>query len=120
MHIKFSLAYSSLYGESVYLTGSTPELGWNKEKDALPMQYKGTHWEVEIEVNNSDEFDYSYLICQENGEMRCETLAIRKFRPGEFSEYIVRDEWIELSSVAPFNSSAFRKVLTGKDQGIVL
>lgn len=70
MKTLFRLRYDSRWGEELYLTGNTAELGnWNPNK-ALAMQYAGTRiWSVETDISETTE--YKYFI-RENGQIRWE------------------------------------------------
>ncbi len=70
MKTLFRLRYDSRWGEELYLTGNTSELGnWNPNK-ALAMQYAGTRiWSVETDINGT--IEYKYFI-RENGQIRWE------------------------------------------------
>ena len=70
MKTLFRLRYDSRWGEELYLTGNTSELGnWNPNK-ALAMQYAGTRiWSVETDISGTTE--YKYFI-RENGQIRWE------------------------------------------------
>ena len=70
MKTLFRLRYDSRWGEELYLTGNTAELGnWNPNK-ALAMQYAGTRiWSVETDINGT--IEYKYFI-RENGQIRWE------------------------------------------------
>jgi len=111
MYIRFSLVYFSAYGERLYLTGSVPELNDYDTSRAIPMVYNDSLWEVEIEINSSSNFNYSYFIINNSGCIRYEAGAIRTFKPStSFKEYLVRDEWRAYTDEFPFFSSAFKKV----------
>ena len=68
MKTLFRLRYDSRWGEELYLTGNTAELGnWNPNK-ALAMQYAGIRiWSVETDISGTTE--YKYFI-RENGQIR--------------------------------------------------
>ena len=70
MKTLFRLRYDSRWGEELYLTGNTSELGnWNPNK-ALAMQYAGTRiWSVETDINGT--IEYKHFI-RENGQIRWE------------------------------------------------
>lgn len=70
MKTLFRLRYDSRWGEELFLTGNTSELGlWNPNK-AVKMQYEGPGvWSVETDVTPMTE--YKYFI-HENGQIRWE------------------------------------------------
>ena len=70
MKTLFRLRYDSRWGEELFLTGNTEELGlWNPNK-ALAMEYIGPGiWSVETDVTSMTE--YKYFI-REDGQIRWE------------------------------------------------
>ena len=70
MKTLFRLRYDSCWGEELFLTGNTSELGnWNTNK-AIPMEYVGPGiWSVGTDVTPMAE--YKYFI-RENGQIRWE------------------------------------------------
>ena len=70
MKTLFRLRYDSRWGEELFLTGNSTELGnWNPDK-GVPMQYEGPGvWSVETDVTPTTE--YKYFI-RENGQIRWE------------------------------------------------
>ena len=80
MKTLFRLRYDSRWGEELFLTGNTNELGlWNPNK-AVEMEYVGPGiWSVSIDTNEGDEThgrasqptEYKYFI-RENGQIHWE------------------------------------------------
>ena len=70
MKTTFKLRYDSRWGEELYLTGNSAELGlWNPNK-AVKMEYEGPGiWSVETDVMPTTE--YKYFI-RENNQIRWE------------------------------------------------
>ena len=70
MKTQFKLRYDSRWGEELFLTGNTSELGnWNINK-AVPMEYAGSGiWSVETEVTPTTEYKY---FVRENGQIHWE------------------------------------------------
>ena len=70
MKTLFRLRYDSRWGEELFLTGNSAELGnWNTNK-AVKMEYAGPGiWSVEI--NGTPTAEYKYFI-RENGQIRWE------------------------------------------------
>ena len=71
----FRLRYDSRWGEELFLTGNTPELGnWNPNK-AVPMEYVGPGiWSATVETVCTPSLhttEYKYFI-RENGQIRWE------------------------------------------------
>ena len=75
MKTLFRLRYDSRWGEELFLTGNTKELGnWNPDK-AVPMEYVGPGiWSVSVETRRATSLqtvEYKYFI-RENGQIRWE------------------------------------------------
>ena len=75
MKTLFRLRYDSRWGEELFLTGNTDELGhWNTDK-AVKMEYVGTGvWSVSVETQNFASLqtaEYKYFI-RENNQIRWE------------------------------------------------
>ena len=70
MKTLFRLRYDSRWGEELFLTGNSTELGhWNPDK-AIRMEYVGPGiWSVKTDVTSS--IEYKYFI-RENGQIRWE------------------------------------------------
>ena len=70
MKTLFRLRYDSHWGEELFLTGNSEELGnWNTNK-AVPMEYGGPGiWSVEIDGTPPTEYKY---FVRENGQIRWE------------------------------------------------
>ena len=75
MKTLFRLRYDSRWGEELFLTGNSEELGnWNPNK-AVPMEYVGPGiWSVSVETHGRASLptmEYKYFI-RENGQIRWE------------------------------------------------
>jgi 4-alpha-glucanotransferase len=74
MKTQFRLRYDSRWGEELFLTGNTTELGlWNPNK-AVKMEYEGPGiWSVSVETHGraSQQTEYKYFI-RENNQIRWE------------------------------------------------
>ena len=76
MKTLFRLRYDSRWGEELFLTGNTPELGlWNINK-AVKLEYVGPGiWQAMVETvctpSLQTQTEYKYFIC-ENGQIRWE------------------------------------------------
>ncbi|MBQ8958305.1 MAG: 4-alpha-glucanotransferase [Bacteroidales bacterium] len=87
MKTLFQLRYDSRWGEELFLTGNTSELGyWNTEK-AVPMQYvRHGIWSALVETQDfaslPTETKYKYFI-RENGQIRWEDGPNRVLSEGQ-------------------------------------
>ena len=75
MKTRFRLRYNSRWGEELFLTGNTLELGlWNPDK-AVPMEYMESGiWSATVETRRATSLqtvEYKYLI-REDGQIRWE------------------------------------------------
>ena len=75
MKTQFRLRYNSRWGEELFLTGNSTELGnWNPNK-AVPMKYEGPGiWSVSVETHGRASLqttEYKYFI-RENGQIHWE------------------------------------------------
>ena len=70
MKTTFKLRYDSRWGEELFLTGNSAELGnWNTNK-AVKMEYEG-HGIWSVETNATPTTEYKYFV-RENGQIRWE------------------------------------------------
>lgn len=72
MKLRLYIDYYTEWGQSVYVYGSTKELGnWN-EDSAIPMQYvESSKWTLELDVECLS-LEYKYIIRDEKGILRIE------------------------------------------------
>ncbi|MFA6335555.1 MAG: 4-alpha-glucanotransferase [Bacteroidales bacterium] len=115
MKIHFSIPYNLSFGQRIFIMGSIPELSSFDTKNAKPLSYDGFMWSYNLILNNSESFEYSYLLIDDSGEPVFESGPARKFHVSSFEEYIIRDEWKSYSDESPFLSSAFKKVFYFRD-----
>ena len=123
MTIRFLINYNTQWGEEIYISGSTAELGNNELDAALKMQYsKDGLWSAEIKCNPTDRdriISYKYFIKRrpadgnadsvfyENGPKR--KLALNT----ETVQIVCFDEWQSNDKRAPFLSAPFSEVFFG-------
>ncbi len=63
MKVTFKINYHTEWGQNMYVCGSCDALGRNNTTDAYPMNYtENGNWEVEVELKNTKEFAYFYVI----------------------------------------------------------
>ena len=113
MKITFKVNYHTRWGQNVYISGSSEELGKNNTKEAYPLQYiTDGNWEVELEFSNkTSRIDYKYLI--KNGSE--EDIIWEWGTPREIdlsgiksNEIVMEDAWRPQSDIEnPLLSQAF-------------
>jgi 4-alpha-glucanotransferase len=113
MKITFKVNYHTNWGQNVYVSGSSEELGKNNTTEAYPLQYTTDgNWEVELEVSNkTSRIDYKYLI--KNGSE--EGIKWEWGTPREIdlsgiksNEIVLEDTWRPQSDIEnPLLSQAF-------------
>ena len=77
LQITFILRYKSYFGEDLHIKGDIPELGKDCEL-GLPMRYTDNGWMLTIETN-AKSFQYSYMLTNQQGQLRKEKALFRKF-----------------------------------------
>ncbi len=116
MKITFVIEYRTTYGERLYLSGSSSELGdWNEEQ-AIPLDYNQGVWETAINIDETkvDSLNYSYFVQNENTGTQRKEYAPRTLplKAAGGKEIRVKDWWRAADD--PENalySSAFSNVL---------
>lgn len=100
--IHFQIHYNTQFGQELRVVGNLFELGNWKPDLALKMVWKqvniifinkkDNHWEAKLNLSNSIDFEYKYVLCQkdqciwENGENR---LFIQK----KSNDILLKDTW---------------------------
>ena len=114
MRLSFKIDYQTTWGETLFVSGSTPQFGQWDPSRAVPLknQYPG-EWQAIFETD-SDQLEYKYLLQDEKGNFISEWGPGRKvsFIGSEYQEVRLRDFWRNASD--PENalySAAFQKVL---------
>ena len=89
--LTFQLDYHTAWGQQVCICGSTPELGNFNESDALVLSTDGSKWFADINISESKEISYYYLICQGSSVVR------REWSQSKFivksKQFIIQDLW---------------------------
>ncbi len=95
VQITFILRYKSYYGENLYLSGNLPELG-KSGKAPLPLTYTPDGWKATV-TTHSNEFCYSYLLKNQEGQIRREELHFRKVTvpAGKYKHIVIYDRFEE-------------------------
>jgi len=112
MTIRFNINFHTVWGQSLYITGSLPELGAWDLASAKEMQYVGYgNWTLELDLPDKPvDFEYRYFLCSgnqfvfEEGQ-RNHRQAITNIH----DNYLLIDCWQVRSQNAVFYSSAFYK-----------
>jgi len=118
MRIQFYLRYHTEFGQSLWITGNTEELGNNMPEKALPMEYLNEDfWHCNFDIKKKDlqsPVIYKYILKNKDAELLYEWGNDRIIETGEkdINELQLIDTWNyagEYENV--FFSDAFRKVL---------
>lgn len=110
MKITFNVNYRTEWGESLYITGSDPELGAGDISKAVPMTLEGdSAWSAEVEIPDSvPGFTYAYIVKHENGAVKHEWGKPRTFTTGGNVHVVtIRDRWQDQPWDKPYYASAF-------------
>jgi phosphoglucan,water dikinase len=99
VEVRFSIPFSTKFGESVLVTGNHEKLGsWVGDK-ALELRWsEGNVWRGELFMQESPNFEYKY-VCAGQTSVRWEEGPNRKIadasleRHGSKRIYIAEDEW---------------------------
>ncbi len=121
MKLTFKIDYRTLWGQVLYVAGSSPEFGEWDPLRALPMT---THvfgeWETECQFNTGTKLEYKYLLKDDSGNFIWEGGKNRLLDTGDSipDEVRCRDFWraAHESDIA-LASSAFTKVLLSRKIG---
>jgi len=115
MKVSFKIDYQTLWGQILYVSGSSPELGMWDPSHALPMHsFVPGEWETESQFSSVINLEYKYLIKDEEGSLIWEGGKNRRLKTEkkELAELRCRDFWRSpRESDAVLFSSTFTKVL---------
>ncbi|MEN6619875.1 MAG: 4-alpha-glucanotransferase [Rikenellaceae bacterium] len=111
MKVHFSIPFDSKFGQKLFITGSIPELSSYDTNKAIPLLFKDSQWNFDLEKECCENFEYSYILVNDNGDIEFESGPARKFIVSSlYDEYFIKDEWKSYSEESPFLSIAFKKV----------
>ncbi|MDR0799035.1 MAG: 4-alpha-glucanotransferase, partial [Dysgonamonadaceae bacterium] len=114
MKITFNIHYHTVWGQTLHLVGSLPELGAWDTNSAKEMQYSGDgNWQLEIEIPNRNvELEYRYLICS-NGQQFFEEWEKKHclLLSQDKQSFVTWDVWQNRPHNFAFFSSAFTQSL---------
>jgi 4-alpha-glucanotransferase len=109
-HIDFKINYQTRWGEQLFITGNTPELGNGDHQNAIQMQHQGNgNWHATLDLNNeSISFEYSYFIRENKLTTAHEWGQPHRFESTKNNDsYRLHDHWQGMPPNKPFFSSAF-------------
>lgn len=112
MKVHFSIPYKTTFGQQLFITGSIKELCSFDVKSAIPLNFRDNEWTYTIDKEDFANYEYSYFLINEDGNIEFEAGPARKFIYSPlYNEYFIKDEWKQFSDESPFLSTAFKKVL---------
>lgn len=94
MKIQFKVNFDSVFGQNIYLTGSSKELGaWDKKK-AIALNYiENGQWSITLKLQ-SKSFEYFYFIQDDRNNSITEEWAKRQFElPSPRNKIVFNDSW---------------------------
>ncbi len=101
MKLQFYLRYHTQYGQSLWISGNTDELGNDDPGKALPMEYLNEEfWTAEMEIKRKDltkNITYKYLLQNKDGEW------IYEWGQDRFLEGLKKSDLQELQLVDTWN-----------------
>ncbi len=112
MKVTFKINYKTAWGERLYISGSTPELGSNKYSQAIPMNYSdGGNWTATVEFEECKTFSYRYYVLSEDKSYITEWGCNRKFFALQQTDHTLDDTWRSNGVDKTYYSSAFTQGL---------
>src|SRR5262245_38914374 len=73
MKLHFYLRFHTVYGQSLWISGDTEELGNDDPAKALPMEYLNEEfWQAQVEIKRKDlqkNIHYKFYLKNEDGEL---------------------------------------------------
>ncbi|MFD7639409.1 carbohydrate-binding module family 20 domain-containing protein [Kitasatospora sp. NPDC059795] len=92
--VTFSENRTTVYGQNVYLVGSTAQLGsWNPA-GALPMSAASyPNWKLTLSLPSGTAFEYKYIVKDASGNVTWESGANRTYTTGASGSVTLNDSW---------------------------
>ncbi|MFI1522627.1 carbohydrate-binding module family 20 domain-containing protein [Kitasatospora cineracea] len=92
--VNFSENKTTVYGQNVYLVGSTAQLGsWNPAS-ALPMSSASyPNWTLSLTLPANSAFEYKYIVKDAAGNVTWESGANRSYTTGASGTATLTDSW---------------------------
>ncbi|MDR1436528.1 MAG: 4-alpha-glucanotransferase, partial [Candidatus Symbiothrix sp.] len=114
MKISFNINFHTVWGQTLYLTGSIPELGNWDTQAAKEMQYTGDgNWSFELELPDQEAvFEYRYFMSSNNKLIFEEWEKNHRIRLTDTGKtYLLLDYWQNPPRNPAFYSSAYTQSL---------
>ncbi|MDR2692476.1 MAG: 4-alpha-glucanotransferase [Dysgonamonadaceae bacterium] len=112
MKITFNIQYNTVWGQTLHVAGSLPELGaWNNARAGEMHCTKTGNWLLEIELPDAPvDFEYCYFLRSGAGAVFEEWRKNRRLSVADASKnYYLIDCWQNFPENRAFYSSAFAK-----------
>ena len=123
MFVHFYLRYATQFGQTIFVTGDTEDLGNDDPAKAFPLEYLNDqlwHGQVNIDDHASDEpIRYKYFIRQDNGPELVEFGDDRLIKVDEIKseKLVLIDTWNHPGTIENvFFAAPFQEVLLKKKQ----
>ncbi len=118
MKLSFKIDYQTLWGQVLYVSGSSSMFGeWDPDRAIALNTHVPGEWEVEFEYPSRERLEYKYLLKQDSGGIIWEGGKNRLIEPGDNfpDELRCRDFWrVSSESDVALSSSAFTRVLCSR------
>jgi len=124
MTLKFTIDYRTQYGQSLYLCGSSPELGaWNPEKAIKMIPESGENWSTgSIKIKSIKSLTYKYFVKDDQQELLNWEFGTNRLLElnHEEKDYFCRDFWRSFDHfdnvlyTSPFHKAFFKRPLSRK------
>jgi len=115
MKVSFKIDYQTVWGQVIFLSGSTVEFGeWDPSRALQMRSFVPGEWEIDCTFPSGKLLEYKYLIKDEDGNINWEGGKNRLLETNkmDFDEIRCRDFWrVRRESEIALSSSAFTKVL---------
>lgn len=115
MKVQFYLRFHTNYGESLWITGNSKELGNNDRNQAVAMQYLNNEfWTATVEIATDADLQYNYVLINKDGEHIVEwgNDRVLEITKAGASEITVIDTWNHAGEFQnAFYTQPFQKVL---------
>ena len=107
--LTFQINYHTTWGQQVYLCGSSHELGQFDEARAVLLAGDGDSWSTTVNLQQTTDLDYYYLIRQGNSTIRREWGNNRKVHIIKEREvFLIQDFWKD----KPYHTYLYSSVFT--------